>query len=270
MEKILKKDIVFFDMDGTLTPPRRKFHWDLDAPLRDLTQWCEVGIVTGSDYNYIIQQMGKFLKNSAASYHIHLLPCNGTKWFKPPVFHEKNHTLNYNISMEHFLGSNSFQELMKVLIKMQNEISNLGLLQLKGNFIDFRGSTINWCPIGRCSNEEDRKRFIEYDKREFFRLRYIERLKLHLKKYGLSEKICIKIGGQTSFDIFPVGWDKTFAFKHFPNWNYWFVGDKCEGAGNDREIYDACKSQSFKTTGPAATKDIIYEIIKELHEKNSD
>ena len=59
--------------------------------------------------------MGKFLKNSAASYHIHLLPCNGTKWFKPPVFHEKNHTLNYNISMEYFLGSNSFQELIDAL-----------------------------------------------------------------------------------------------------------------------------------------------------------
>jgi len=266
----LKKDIVFFDMDGTLTPPRKKFNWSLEPALRDLTQWCEVGIVTGSDYNYLMEQMGKFLENSPAGYHIHLLPCNGTKWYKPPPYHDQTHKKVYSVSMEHFLGAKPFQELMKVIIKMQSEISGLNRLTLKGNFIDFRGSTINWCPIGRSSNEQDRLRFIEYDKKEAFRLRYIDRIKIHLKKFGLSQKVAIKTGGQTSFDIFPVGWDKTFALRHFPDWSYWFVGDRCEGNGNDKEIYEACGGQAFKTTGPEATRDIIYEIMKELYEKNSD
>lgn len=266
----MQKEIVFFDMDGTLTPPRRRFNWTLEPALRDLTQWCEVGIVTGSDYSLLMEQMGKFLTHSPAAYHIHLLPCNGTKWYKPPPYHDEVFKKTYDISMEHFLGERVFQELMKVIVKMQNEISGLDRIKLKGNFIDFRGSTINWCPIGRSSDEEDRRRFIEYDKKECFRIRYVERLKSYLKKYALDQKVRVKIGGQTSFDIFPVGWDKTFALKHFPDWSYWFVGDRCDGEGNDREIYEACKEQAFKTTGPNATKDIIYEIIKEMHEKNSD
>ena len=48
-----KKHIVLFDMDGTLTPPRGEFDKILLEPLRELSNHVEIGILTGSDLDYV-------------------------------------------------------------------------------------------------------------------------------------------------------------------------------------------------------------------------
>ena len=53
----MKKNIVLFDMDGTLTAPRLPFEQKLLPALRKLAPLCEIGIVSGSDHNYIHEQM---------------------------------------------------------------------------------------------------------------------------------------------------------------------------------------------------------------------
>ena len=88
---------------------------------------------------------------------------------------------------------------------------------------------------------------------------------LELKK--MSSKITIKLGGDTSFDIYPSGWDKTYGLKHFNGWDVWFVGDRCGENGNDREIYEACIGQSYVTEGPENTAEIIECIIGNLRGK---
>ena len=47
------KNIVLFDMDGTLTPPRGSLEISLLPVLEELSQHAEIGIVTGSNYNYL-------------------------------------------------------------------------------------------------------------------------------------------------------------------------------------------------------------------------
>ena len=48
------KKIVLFDMDGTLTPARQPITWDMIRKLIDLQKsGFEIGIVTGSDLEYI-------------------------------------------------------------------------------------------------------------------------------------------------------------------------------------------------------------------------
>ena len=83
-ELIMTKTIVLFDMDGTLTKPREEFESFLLPTLTDLAEKAEIGIVSGSDYNYICEQMGRILKRSHIRYKTHLLPCNGTKHYTPP------------------------------------------------------------------------------------------------------------------------------------------------------------------------------------------
>ena len=58
------KKIVLFDMDGTLTPPRKEFDVDLLPALRELAKVADIGIVTGSDHNYVLQQMGLLMNSS--------------------------------------------------------------------------------------------------------------------------------------------------------------------------------------------------------------
>jgi phosphomannomutase len=259
----MNNTIVLFDMDGTLTEPRGKFDSKaLDLALYSLTNLgIHIGIVTGSGLNYLRQQMGDFLDRSPSRYKTHLLPCNGTKYLAPPSFANQGHTLTHNVSMVEKLGAHEYRLLIKQLIEQQAKISNHAI-PLSGHFIDYRGSMVNWCPIGREASTEQRREFVNLDNELKLRTRELEIIREKLNDLELGESIVIKLGGDTSFDVYPSGWDKTYALRHFKNWNIWFVGDRCGLNGNDYEIYKACDDQSYITDGPQGTEKIIKEIIR--------
>ena len=196
------------------------------------------------------------------------MPCNGTKYFEPPKFANDDYKLVHEVSMEKHLGSANYRELIHELILSQVHISSYGI-PLTGHFINCRGSMVNWCPIGRNANTNERALFKSMDKEEQIRKRVIDELNAMLKQKKLLSKIKIKFGGDTSFDIYPKGWDKTYGLRHFNNWDIWFVGDRCQASGNDFEIYDACLPQAYKTKSPENTVEIIENIIKEIRNKDA-
>ena len=96
--------ITLFDMDGTLTEPRKKFDPEiLSSSLQELSKYADIGIVTGSDYNYLKEQMGVILESSIR-YCLHLLPCNGTKYYAPPEFPSQDFQLVEETNMKKELG----------------------------------------------------------------------------------------------------------------------------------------------------------------------
>jgi len=256
------KDIVLFDMDGTLTDPRKPFDKILIEPLRALSKVSDIGIVSGSDYDYIIQQLEYLLFNSEMRYKIHLLPCNGTKYYKPPSTPDEKHELVYSANMKEKLGKDKFKQLMVGLIEFLASV-DLYRFPLTGHFIQYRESMVNWSPIGRNAKDEERAAFIKYDNSmsPSYRTGLIDLLKRKLSIRGLDVEI--KLGGDTSLDIYPPGWDKTYCLKHFEGKKCWFVGDRCDSDGNDRELYELLKQdgRAFKTESPANTKLIISEDI---------
>tara|TARA_R110000822_G_scaffold103252_2_gene229849 strand:- start:794 stop:1591 length:798 start_codon:yes stop_codon:yes gene_type:complete len=257
--------IILFDMDGTLTKSRQNFeNKELEQAIYSLTNiGVHIGIVTGSDLNYLKQQMGDFLRLSSSRYRTHLLPCNGTKYLKPPQFANRNHTPVYDVSMSEYLGAHRYRLLIKEIINQQQKISNHAI-PLSGHFINYRGSMINWCPVGRDATSNQRSEFITLDSELNLRARTIENLREKFIDLELDEHVVIKFGGDTSFDIYPIGWDKTHALRHFENWNIWFVGDRCGKNGNDYEIFKSCEGQSYITDSPSNTTKIIKEIINRL------
>jgi phosphomannomutase len=164
------------------------------------------------------------------------------------------------------LGRHHFQQLMLLLIEQQSNFSN-ERFPLTGHFINYRGSMINWCPIGRNAESEDRQFFVDYDNsfKPTLRVRYLERLR-HYINLKRIDGLMVKLGGDTSFDIFPEGWDKTYCLQHFPDHVHWFVGDRCGENGNDKEIYDLLKPEkrSFSVEGPDETRIITGLILNEI------
>lgn len=71
------------------------------------------------------------------------------------------------------------------------------------------------------------------------------------------------IGGQISFDVFPKGWDKTYALQHIENekdlpggvdyTTIHFFGDKCFKGGNDYEIYEDSRTIGHSVNSPSDT-----------------
>ena len=259
------RDIVLFDMDGTLTPPRKKIEREVITKLKELSQHADIGIVTGSGYDYLFQQCRDiwFDIGSVRPTLITLFPCNGTQVYK---WGGKKFESTYSASMAKFLGETNFDILMRALVHAQFQyVVKDPEHPLTGHFISCRGSLVNWCPVGRNANDSQRKMFVDYDQKTGVR----ESMKSMIEKYlfvNEIENVTLALGGSTSIDIFPTGWDKTYCLRHIEDRNYWFIGDSCTGNGNDRTLYEAASflERGFSTESPQETLTIIDSIISSI------
>ena len=86
-----------------------------------------------------------------------------------------------------------------------------------------------------------------------------------LKESGI-DNIVSALGGNTSIDIYPDGWDKTYCLNHIDTDNAWFVGDRCLPGENDYSLYQKLKStrRSFRTDSTSTTLKIIDDIYARL------
>lgn len=259
------KKIILFDMDGTLTPARKKMQRSMLNALKKIQSLnYEVGIVTGSDMNYIKEQCSIMFDDFNFDHkNVHYFPCNGTKYIR----FDKSGTENvlYQLSMKEKIGEEKYREIVYRLIENQLRIKNKLYskhIPLTGNFIDCRGSMINWCPIGRNASHDDRAKWKAMDKKYNIR----ENLLDAYFRAPVYENIAVKLGGSTSFDIYPNGWDKSYVLGNFNQEDdIWFVGDKCRQHGNDKELFDAVKERdfekSFETQNPQQTIKIINTLL---------
>ena len=170
--------------------------------------------------------------------------------------------------MREEIGELRFSTIMQFILKRQS-LLHLYNIPLTGHFIDYRGSMINWCPIGRNANDSDREEFIKFDMKEpsLFRTEEITGFKKFLVRNDWQNSVEIRLGGETSFDIYPTGWDKTYSLNFFKNYDCWFVGDQCGPSGNDSEIYQKLRpnGKSFEVLNTKETLRLIYnEIIPRI------
>ena len=86
----------------------------------------------------------------------------------------------------------------------------------------------------------------------------------------MCDFLSFSMGGNTSIDIYPVGWDKTQALNHFINLDPWFIGDRCTvPTGNDKPLYDKIRAdkpdQAFEVKSTTDTLKIVKKITKKLN-----
>jgi len=260
------KRVFLFDLDGTLTEARKPASSSLGPILRDLSKIGRIVIVTGSDYSFIEEQL-----NSAWCYvpcsTVVLMPCNGTKkyvWNKAGF--NSSFVLEKELSMKGALGDEAYRKLVNYILKRQVKFIEKSEIAINcsGRFISYRGSMINWSPLGRDGCTQARESFISYDDKNLYRKKEIKKMKRFVNSMGIPVKI--SYGGDTSFDIFPLGWDKTLALKEIDNEEVYFFGDRCKPGGNDYEIYEAVKKTggfAYHVDSPEETMDILLKIIQE-------
>ena len=258
--------IYFFDMDGTLTPSRKKMQHDIAVRLGQLSTLAKIGIVTGSGMDYVVEQCKMLEEVFVINWdNINFLPCNGTQWY---VWDNNKFVTKHKADMRSKVGKENYKLLISYLSAAQSAatINELDDLDVTGTFIQYRNSLVNWCPIGRNSGDAEREAFVSLDEKTGFRDSQIKAIREFFDKEKIDSLIIAK-GGDTSFDIYPVGWDKTYALQHFDESDVSFVGDRCSGNGNDATIYNACLPKGFETAGPEETKQIIQRFIDAEQDK---
>lgn len=256
-----KKHVCLFDMDGTLTPIRGKISVEMIGALEKLSAISEIGIVTGSGMDYVLEQCKDLLDSNI---NLTVYPCNGTQTF---IRSENDWVLKESVNMKEEIGNKDFRELIFCLLILQASISKESFgseIPLSGTYIQYRESMINWCMIGRNATKEEREIFASLDKK--YEIRKTLKKKIENLGAGFNSKLSFAIGGATSIDIYPKGWDKTFSLKNYSSLEkVYFFGDACEKGKNDFEIYEKLKPRSFHVKNPEETISIVNDLIEKMN-----
>lgn len=220
--------IFLFDVDGTLTKPRQKITEDMVGFIRELKQSGVItGIVSGSDLKKIEEQIGNELFNIFS----YVFSENGL------VYH-KNGELRHKKDLRSYFTQT---QLNKFINRTLILIANTDIPIKTGTFIEYRNGMLNISPIGRGCSVEERNDFEKLDAQLNIRQKIINQLKQEFTDMDLE----YSIGGQISFDVFPVGTNKTFCLSfliddlklNFDQYEIHFFGDKTFKGGNDHEIF---------------------------------
>ncbi|XP_072932340.1 phosphomannomutase [Epargyreus clarus] len=244
-----RKNILYlFDVDGTLTKPRQKIANDLkDFLLNEVKPRVAIGLVSGSDYPKIVEQMtGEEITNEFD----YVFCENG-------VMHYRQGELKSTQSILNYIGE---QTLQKVINFALGYMSKLELPAKRGNFVEFRSSMINICPVGRSCSQSERDEFSRFDIEHKVRAKFVEALQNEFQ----GSKLTFALGGQISVDVFPTGWDKTYCLEHVADENFSeirFFGDKTTPGGNDYEIYNDARTVGHHVTSPDDTKHQLKQCL---------
>jgi phosphomannomutase len=237
--------VVLFDVDGTLTPARLTISPELKQLLADLRKKVVIGFVGGSDFQKQVEQLGP---NILQEFDF-CFSENGLTAYK----------LGQQLASQSFIGWIGEEKYNKLVVFILKYLSELDLPKRRGTFIEFRNGMINVSPIGRNASTAERNEYEVYDKEHKIRETFVLALKKEFPDYGLT----YSIGGQISFDVFPTGWDKTYALQHIADEgfkNIHFFGDKSYEGGNDYEIYNDERTIGHAVNSP----DDTFKILKEL------
>ena len=242
------KKVILLDMDGTITPPRKPIQPEMIMQLNSMiNDGYLLGVVSGSHIEYMNEQLGSWDRWSKDCSRILKYPVNGTQ--------ELDMRSQYTDQEWRWL----IHDIHSADKRMRLSLGGKYIRQPR-EIIELRGSAINWCPIGRDASHQMRKRFIGLDYAFNLRANFLNQLKT---RPLFHERTVIKLGGQTSFDIYPTGWDKSYVFKDFQDFErVYFIGDKCEPLGNDYEGYVAAGNFGIQTDGPESTCRILSEILR--------
>ncbi|XP_028935375.1 phosphomannomutase 1 [Ornithorhynchus anatinus] len=240
--------LCLFDVDGTLTPARQKIAPEVAEFLQELRGRVKIGVVGGSDYSKIAEQLGE--GDEVVDKFDYVFAENGTVQYK-------NGRLLSKQTIQNHLGEELLQELINFCL---NYMALLKLPKKRGTFIEFRNGMLNISPIGRSCTPEERIEFSELDKKEKIREKFVAALKTEFAGKGLR----FSRGGMISFDVFPEGWDKRYCLDTLGKDSFdaiHFFGNETSPGGNDYEIFDDPRTVGHSVVSPQDTVQRCREIF---------
>jgi phosphomannomutase len=206
----LKKFI--FDVDGTLTPSRKKIEHEFWAPFLIFCRHNDVYLVTGSDRQKTLEQLGLDICYTAKRVY----NCSGSDVYEK----DKN------------VYRDDWELPKDVEMHLKDEIVFSDFPLRNGNHIERRPGGVNFSILGRDEDPmKGRKEYISWDKIHGER-DYIARRLL----YNFPD-LTVALGGQTGVDIGPKGADKSQILRDFSKDDeLHFFGDRIEKGGNDHTL----------------------------------
>ena len=198
-----------FDVDGTLTPSRKKIEPEFAEFFQDFIKNNHVSLVTGSDREKTLEQVTPEIYNSCKRVY----NCSGSDVYEGDLIVYRNEW-ELPKDVERFL---------------QDELDFSQFSIRNGNHIEKRPGGVNFSILGRDSDPmKGRKEYIFWDRL------HSERRFIALRLLDMFPDITVALGGQTGVDIGPKGADKSQVLRDFDKTDdVHFFGDMMKEGQND-------------------------------------
>lgn len=227
------KHAYLFDVDGVLCEPQQKMNEEVQRRLESFC--CPVFFVTGNSYTKAMDMLGLWCGDWWSGVF-----CNNADELR------ESGQLIWQDTETPPLPSGLARALL--FAAYWNEPA--------ANQTEWRNPRfVNFCPIGRYANKEQRDAHDPSWRRGF--------ISKTLDDFDVE---CV-IGGQVSVDIYSKGADKSRAGKWLNDngYTFAFIGDKTDPGGNDYPLVKYCEAHPenkwYKSTGPEDTLRILREIV---------
>ena len=246
----IQKDIIIFDLDGTLTVSKQNLSYDMAELLKKLTRDYLVAVISGGFFE---QYQKQFLSNLKATNEelnrLILLPTSGTTMYK---------FIN-NSWQEIYCHEIPKEERARIISILEDTINHFNLKPKKqwGDLIEDRKTQITYSGLGQEASPELKK---EWDPTREKRTSIVNYIENKIGNYSIG------IGGMTSIDITNVGIDKAYGIKKIEEYfdipieRMVFVGDALQEGGNDAPARTT-GVDCVEVSGPEDTKKYIESIL---------
>ncbi len=215
------KDLVAFDLDGTLAESKQPLQEPMGEALANLLDVAHVAVISGGDWPQFEKQVASRLPERADRTKLWLMPTTGTKLYR---FDGEWRAVYAELFED--------DEKQKILKAFDEALEATGFVPEKtwGERIEDRGSQITFSALGQ-EAPIDAKHSWDPD----FAKRKVIQADLQKRLPGLS----INMGGATSIDITREGVDKAYGLKKLNEASgialdkMMFIGDAIFPGGND-------------------------------------
>jgi phosphomannomutase len=259
MKTLSGKDLIVFDLDGTLAESKAPLKKDMEKALIGLLQEKKVAVIGGGSYGqFKTQLLGHFACPPALLENFFLFPTTSTSFYR--------YNRGWKKVYRKVLSPLEKKKIMKAFAGAFASTAYRPPEKIWGKMIEDRGTQITFSALGQDIVESlGAKKGValkeKWNKENgALRLKIIKLMSKELKNFE------VRGGGLTSIDVTQKGIDKGYGVRqiektlHIPIKKMVFIGDALYKGGNDAA---AKKSgvQTMAVKGPADTIKIIKKIL---------
>lgn len=228
-----------FDIDGTLTEPRKSISPEFEEFFFNWMQDKKVYLVTGSDMPKVREQLSERIIDA----------CSGIFCSMANEFYIANK----------LIYKNELSLPVDVILYLKEQLEGSKYPNKRSKNFEFRTGMLNFSIAGRDSSDDERWEYEKWDRTTMER----ERIAFYIND-RYSGEVEARIGGQISIDIQNVGNNKSLASKWIRKnigGRIKFYGDKTYAGGNDYDIVvDILQNddgETYKVLNPQRLKEML-------------
>ncbi|SEL55840.1 hypothetical protein SAMN05216382_2152 [Sphingomonas palmae] len=216
------KELVAFDLDGTLAESKQAIKEDMAEALADLLQVAHVAVISGGDWPQFDKQVASRLPARADLSKLWLMPTTGTKLYT----HQSG---EWKAVYAELFDEETKKNIVEAF-DASLQATGFKPEETWGERIEDRGSQITFSALGQQAPVEAKEKWDpDFAKRKVIQADLKQRL----------PELSINMGGATSIDITQKGVDKAYGLKRLRDESgialdkMMFIGDAIFPGGND-------------------------------------